>query len=34
MLYYDFEGGPGTAASIDRSGNNHTGSLTNMDAGG
>ena len=34
LLYYNFEGGPGTAASIDRSGNNHAGNLTNMDAGG
>jgi len=34
MLYYDFEGGPGTSALVDRSGNNHTGSLTNMDPGG
>jgi hypothetical protein len=34
MLYYDFEGGPGTSALVDRSDNSHTGSLTNMDAGG
>ena len=33
LLYYNFEGGPGTSALVDRSGNNHTGSLTNMDAG-
>ena len=33
QLYYNFEEGAGNSTVIDRSGNGHTGTLTNMDTG-
>jgi len=33
QLYYNFEEGAGNSTVIDRSGNGHTGTLTNMDVG-
>ena len=33
QLYYDFEEGAGNSTVIDRSGNEHSGTLANMDAG-